>query len=263
MGAALQILSGRATNPGAVITAVTMNTGDTNTVRSFPFGSKAYIEQAWAMGATAGLIRIRSPRLHDVSQGIRLRYTASNPAPLLPEYARQDLYPQDQLTLELTGGAAEVDVMAALVYYDDLPGISSQLASWDQISPRVVNLAGVECNITTGGTAGQYGGSQALNANFDTLKRNVQYAVLGYEVDAACGVVGLTGPDLGNLRVGGPGSTRSEMTSGWFCDLSAREGKPTIPVLNSANVANTTVDIATPATGATVNVTFVLAELRQ
>lgn len=262
MGLAMQLLTGRVTNAGATLTALTMDTGDTNTVRSFPFGSSpAYIDNLWAFGATAGVVRVRSPRLHDVSQGIRLRYNVSNPAPLLPDYARQILYPQDVLTLEMSGGGAETDVLTALAIYEDLPGVSAQLATWDQISPRVRNLAGIECNLTTSATAGQYGGSQALNANFDTLKRNEQYAILGYTVDTACCTVGITGPDLGNLRVGGPGSTRTELTSGWFTDLSVREGKPMIPIINSANIANTTVDIATPATSASVNVSFVVAEL--
>lgn len=262
MGLAMQVLTGRVTNPAAVLTAVTMDTGDSNTVRSYPFGaSPAYIDNLWAFGATAGTIRIRSPRLHDVSQGIRLRYSASNPTVLLPDYARQLLYPQDVLILEQSGGAAETDMFTALTIYEDLPGVQAQLSTWDQISPRVKNIAGVECNLTTSATAGQYGGAQALNANFDVLKRNEQYAILGYTVDTPCCTIGLQGPDLGNLRVGGPGSTRHEITSGWFCDLSVREGKPMIPVINSANVANTIVDIATPATGAAINVTFVVAEL--
>lgn len=262
MGLAMQVLTGRVTNPGAALTAVTMDTGDSNTVRSYPFGaSPAYIDNLWAFGATAGTIRIRSPRLHDVSQGIRLRYAASNPTVLLPDYARQLLYPQDVLILEQSGGGAETDMFTALTIYEDLPGVQAQLATWDQISPRVKNIAGVECNLTTSATAGQYGGAQALNANFDVLKRNEQYAILGYTVDTACCTIGLQGPDLGNLRVGGPGSIRHELTAGWFCDLSVREGKPMIPIINSANVANTVVDIATPATAAAVNVTFVVAEL--
>lgn len=262
MGLAMQLLTGRVTNPGAALTAATMDTGDSNTVRSFPFGtSPAYIDNLWAFGATAGAIRVRSPRLHDVSQGVRLRYSASNPAPLLPDYARQLLLPQDVLIMEQSGGGAEVDMFTALAIYEDLPGVQAQLSTWDQISPRVKNLAGVECNLTTSATAGQYGGGQALNANFDTLKRNVSYAVLGYTLDTPCCTLGIQGPDLGNLRVGGPGSTRHELTSGWFCDLSVREGKPMIPVINSANIANTIVDVATPATAAAINVTFMLAEL--
>ena len=262
MGAAFQVLSGRVTNPSTTITAVTMNTGDSNTVRSTAITAPIWLENVWAFGATAGLVRIRSPRLHDAAQGIRQRYNASNPDPLLAEYSRQLLYSQDTLTVEMTGGAAETDMLSFLVSYDDIPGLAANLQTWDQISPIINNYTGQECNMTTGATAGQYGGAQALNASISYLKANTNYAVLGYLVDAACGTVGLTGADFGNLRVGGPGSIRNELTSGWFVDLSQRAGRPFIPVFNSANIANITVDIATPATAATVNITWNLAELK-
>lgn len=263
MGAALQVLTGRVTNPGVTLTALTADTGDSFTVRSYPFGSKAQIVQAWALGATAGVIRVRSPRLHDAANGIRLRTTAATPAPLLPDGLEQQLQPQDVLTFEQSGGGAEVDMASLLVYYEDLPGIAAQLASWDQLKGQIVNLVGVEVNLTTGATAGQYGGSQALNANFDILKRNIKYAILGYDCDVTTGTVGITGPDIGNLRVAGPGLARSEVTMGWFKDLAIETGQPMIPVINSANVANTIVDVADTATAAARNITFVMAELAQ
>lgn len=262
MGAALQVLSGRVTNPSTTITAVTANTGDSFVVRSTDIAAPIWLENVWAMGATAGLTRVRSPRLHDAAQGIRNRYIVNTPAPLLAEYSRQLLYSQDTLTVEMTGGAAETDMMALLVSYDNIPGLAANLKTWDQVQPLIANYCGQECNMTTGATAGQYGGAQALNASISFLKANTWYAVLGYEVDAACGVVGLTGSDFGNLRVGGPGLPRSEITAGWFVDLSIRAGRPFIPVFSSANQGNITVDIATPATGATVNIVWNLAELK-
>ena len=62
--------------------------------------------------------------------------------------------------------------------------------------------------------------------------------------------------------MGGPGSIRNELTAGWFVDLDRRTGRPYIPCFNSANIGNIIVDIATPATGATVNITWNLAELK-
>src|SRR5947209_6961709 len=116
MGKALQVLSGRVTNPGATLTALTPDTGDSYTVRSFPFGTAtAEILDAWVLGATAGVLRVRSPRLHDQAQGIRLRAQAAAPAPLMPFEANQLLYPQDPLTVELSGGGAEVDLASLLV----------------------------------------------------------------------------------------------------------------------------------------------------
>lgn len=262
MGRALQVITGRVTNPSTTITAVTMDTGDSNTVRNCAQGVPIRLLSVWAQGATAGLVRIRSPLLHDAVQGIRLRYNATNPDPLLPEYIGQLLYPQDVLTMEMTGGAAETDQFSALIEYDDLPGAAAQLVTWGQISDQIESISGVECNLTTGGTASQYGGAQAINANFDLFKRNRWYAILGYLTDTAFGVLGLTGADLGNLRVGGPGSIRSDITSGWFVDLAVRENMPRIPVINSANVAGVTVDLADPATAKAINVTFICALLR-
>jgi hypothetical protein len=261
MGLALQVVSGRVTNPGATITALTANTGDSFTVRSFPFGSQAYIDQVWAQGATAGVVRIRSPRLHDTAQGIRERFIAATPRPLLPNESRQPLFPQDVLTFEQSGGAAETDLAAMLVYYEDLPGIQARLFTWDQIAPRIVNLAGMEQAFTTSATAGDYGGSQSLNADFDTWKRNVDYAVLGYLTDTSVGVIGITGVDTGNLRVGGPGTTEAVVTRDWFVSLAKRTNRPFIPVINAANIGATTIDAAHTTASVAINVTVIVAEL--
>lgn len=262
MGRALQVLTGRVTNPGATITAVTMNTGDSNVIRNTSLQSPVNIISAWAMGATAGLIRVRSPLLHDALQGIRLRYNANNPDPLFAEELQQMVLPQDTLTLEMTGGGAETDMFSLLVEYDDLSGVAAQLVTWEQIAGQIESYSGVECNLTSGATAAQYGGSQALNANFDLFKRNRYYAIVGYLTDTAFGTLGLSGSDLGNLRVGGPGSIRNELTSGWFVDLARRDNAPRIPVINSANVAGVNVDLATPATATAINVTFICALLK-
>lgn len=261
MGKALQVVSGRTTNPSTTITGLTANTGDSFTVRSFDMASPAYLCNAWAMAATAGVLRVRSPRLHDAAQGIRLRTLASNCRPLLGDESKQRLYPQDVLTFEISGGASETDMASLLLYYPDLPGIDSQLATWDEIKDRVANITTEEQQITTGGTAGDYGGSQAFNADFDTLKRNVKYAVLGYVSDTRVCTVGITGPDTGNLRVGGPGEVAPDITADWFIAQSKALGMPCIPILNAANIGATTFDVASTATSASVNVSVILAEL--
>lgn len=257
---AFQVVSGRVTNPGTTITALTVNTGDSFTVRSFPFGAGAYLEEAWVDTDTLGLIRIRSPRLHDPSQGIRLQVPVAN-RPLLPRPLEQRLYPQDVLTVECTGDAVGTVLGAFLVYYEDLPGIQARLASWEEVMPRIVNVMGAEQNLTTGATAGDYGGSQAINADFDLFKRNIDYALLGYLTDTAVGLVGITGPETGNLRVGGPGGLMPETTSEWFIHLSRLTGRPHIPIINAANVGNTTVDLAVEETATAVDVTLIFAEL--
>jgi len=263
MGKALVVVTGRTTNPGATITALTANTGDSFTVRSFPFGSQAYIDNVWGQEATAGVVRIRSPRLHDANQAIRERVIVTNPRPLMPYELRQPLYPQDVLTFELSGGGAETDMASMLHFYEDLPGIDAQLYTWDAIKPNIVNVAGMEVQATTSATAGQYGGTVALNATFDNWKRNVAYAILGYVSDTTVCTVGITGPDTGQLRVGGPGTTEAIVTSDWFVENAKATNAPYIPVINAANIAATLLDLAGTTTSTTVNVTLVVAELGQ
>lgn len=255
-----QVLSGRVTNPGATVTALTPNTGDSFTVRNAVQGSRIFLEQLWAQEATIGTLRVTSNLLHDAVQGIRLRVD-STVRPLLPYEAEQPLQPQDALTLALSGGAAETDVGAGLVWYDDLPGAMQALHAWEEIEPRIEHLVSVECNLTTGATVGQYGGAQALNANFDLLRKNRYYAILGYTVDTTVGVIGLTGVATSNFRIGGPGSPDPDITSDWFVELSRASGRPHIVVLNAADVPSYTVDVAHTAAAAAVNVTWEMALL--
>ena len=261
MGKALVVVTGRVTNPGATITALTANTGDSFTVRSFPFGSKAYVDNVWAQEATAGVVRIRSPRLHDANQAIRERVIVTNPRNLLAIQVQQPLYPQDVLTFELSGGGAETDMATMLHYYEDLPGIDARLITQQEFDNRAVNLAGIEVQATTSATAGQYGGTVALNATFDNWKRNVDYALYGYLLDTTVCTVGVPGPDTGQLRVGGPGTTEALLTSDWFYRNAQFQQIPYIPVINAANIAATLLDLAGTTTSTTVNVTLNMAEL--
>lgn len=256
----LQVVTGRITNPGATITALTANTGDSFQVKNAQQGSVVQLLNVWAQEATVGVVRVRSPLMHDAAQAVRLRVTKSG-EPLLPYQETQPLQPQDVLTYELSGGGAETDVSTMLLWYSDLGGATARLASWEQIAPLILNTVGLEQTLTTGGTAGQYGGSQPINTNFDILQRTRDYALLGYLCDTTVCTVGLTGPDTSNLRVGGPGIAEPIITRNWFVDLSRTTGLPLIPVINAANVGATIVDLAATQTGTAVNVSLIFAEL--
>lgn len=260
MPGAYQVVTGRTTNPGATITALTIDTGDSFTVRNAVQGSAVRLEEAWAQETTPGVLRFTSNLLHDAVQGIRIR-VGTTIRPLLPFASEELLQPQDALTVGLSGGAAETDVASYLLYYDDLPGADQELAMWESIEPRVEHLVTVENNLTTGATAGQYGGSLAFNANFDLLKKNRYYAVLGYTCDVAVCTLGLTGVATSNFRVGGPGSADPLITREWFIWLSQQTGRPHIPVINSADAPSYTVDAAAVQTATAVNVTWILALL--
>src|SRR5690348_1355544 len=258
---AMQVLNGFAVNPSSTITALTPCTGDSYTVRNVAQGTDVELLDAWAFTTTNLLFRYRSPLLHDAVQNARLKPTASQATPLLSGFATQKLQPQDNLIVELTGGTSETDVGSLLVYYDNLPGTNARLHQWSEIKPLVEEITTVEVDVTSNATAGQYSAAVAMNATFDTLKRNIDYAVLGYECPINGCSFGLSGVDTGNLRVGGPLTTLSFLTRGWFVDLSARTGKPCIPVINSANVAGVNIDVVAAATSTSFPIGIVLAQL--
>ena len=257
---AWEVITGRALNPGAGGAAVTANTGDSLQVRSTPDTSNPFLENIWAQGATAGFVRLRSPRMHDAVQGIRFQNPAAVVRGFLADEARTPLYSQDILTLEIAGGAAETDVAALLIYYPDLGGSAQRLATWDQIAPNVAELVTAEVVVTAPATAGDWSAGTALNATFDLLKGNQDYAILGYQTLATVAAVGIKGSDTANLRVGGPGTNESIETRDWFISLSKSSGRPAIPVINQANRASTLVHVAN-STAAGTTVDLVLARL--
>jgi hypothetical protein len=264
MPAAIEVITGQATNPGATITQLTANSGDSYAVRSTDIAADIELWNAWFFTTTNLLARIRSPRMHDQAQNIRLQPPASTPRPLIGLQPSQRLYSQDNVIVEVTGGAAEVDGGSLLVYYRDRPGVSARLHSWSEVEPLVQNLTSVQVAPQSSGTAFNYGAAVALNSSFDTLIRNVDYAFLGYECATTGCTFGLRGADTGNLRLGGPLYNQSEVTAAWFVTLSQANGNaPVIPILNAANVGAILCDVVAQATSTTFNVSVNLAQLKQ
>lgn len=261
MGLGFFLTTGRVTNPGATLTAITPNTGDTLQVPSFNRSSPAYLENAWAHEATPGVLRIRSPKLHDNVQGIRLTVPQSLAVGLLPTEADQPLVTLDTLIVELSGGGAETDVAVLSEYITDMDGASQNLATWEQVAPRIVNILTNEVDCTAPAVIGNWSAGNALNFTFDQLHATSSYAVLGYEVSASCAAVAVSGPDTSQLKVGGPGTTDPKVTRGYFVDLSRQSGRPHIPVIKQANKGATTVYTLSASAPAAINVGLILAEL--
>lgn len=260
---AIELLTGFVTAPGATQTALTMAAGNSLTIRNGAPGSNVMLIEAWADMQAAGILRIRSPSLHDNVQGIRLRPVASEVDSLIPRGLNQALIPQDQLTVDLSGSATAGDIETAclLVWYENLPGIAGRFIAPEELKARTSNLVTVENTIATG-TGGGYSGEQAINTNFDLLRANTDYAIVGYHVSAECACIRFRGVDFGNLGIGGPGNeTDKELTGEWFVRLSEMLGQPFIPVFNSANAAGVLVDAAQDENGVDVNVTAILAQL--
>lgn len=264
MGAALELVTGFVTAPSSTLTALTMSSGNSLTVRNCPLDKKVFLLQAWTDSQGAGTLRIRSPKLHDNSQGIRLGTTISDAAPLLPSGTKQPLFPQDSLTVELSGSATGGDIESAgmLIYYEDLPGANARFIDADTLSKRTVNIFTVE-NTLSLGTAGGYSGEEAITAEFDLSKANTDYALIGYIVDTECCAVRWRGADSANMGVGGPGNeTLRHVTGDWFKRLSQQTGLPLIPVFNSANKSGILLDGVQDENGADPKVISIFAELK-
>ena len=260
---ALEMIVGQVTAPDTTLTALTMNVGNSLTVRNTNIDSKIHLISMWALNNADGIFRIRSPRLHDNVQGIRMGITAAQPDPLIPKGFMQPLIPQDTLVAELSGSgtAGHIETGAALIFYEDLPGIQGNFISPEDVKNRLVNLLTVENDLTLG-TAGGYDGEEALNADYDLLRANTNYAILGYVVQCQCAAVRWRGSDFGNLGVGGPGNQNSkQFTANWFVWLSELTGIPMIPVFNSANAGSILVDAVQDQTGNDVVLSTILAQL--
>jgi len=264
-GRALEIVAGFATNPGATLTTVTTSGGGTNVIRGTDTTKPTWLLSTWAFDATAGELRITSPRLHDQAQGIRNRVTAAFSGPLIPSNFNggfaQRLYAQDNLTIQISGGGAELDLAALLVGYDNLDGISGRFIDQPTLRKSGVNILTAEVTVTAVAT-GLWGGAVAINSSFDTLIANTDYAVVGAMTDTRGLAIGITAVDFGNLRVGVPcePSLRST-TANWFEQMSLAFGAPYIPVFNSANKTTTLIDVTTNGAGGTYTINVELVQL--
>jgi hypothetical protein len=266
MGMAMELVSGGVASVGATLTAWTVCSGNSLTIRSAQFSSKIWLIGAWALNnGTAGVLRVRSPRLHDNVQGIRMRITSLNSEPLYPDSSlfgwRQPLISQDVLVAEQSGAAAATDVGSLLIFYEDLPGIAGRFIDNELLEKAGVNIIGQELSITTGTTIA-YTGQVAINVTNDNFKANTDYALVGGMVDTRVGSVRIQGADVGNLGLGFPGEpTQRHVTSNWFQRLAVNLRKPMIPVFNSANKNAILVDALGNNAAITSVVTLFMVEL--
>lgn len=261
---ALEVLSGFATAPGAAFVGLTMGAGDTLTIRNTLDEMSPRLLTTWQDKQAVGNFRIRSPRLHDVVQGINMANVISDLSPSMPIGFPQPLVSQDVLIAEITGSAVAGDIESAslLVYYPDLPGIDANLIDTMELRNRLVNLMTSQ-NTLALGAAGGYSGAQAINATVDLMKANTDYALIGYNVRGECATVRWKGADVGNLGVGGPGTVATRFYSAyWFAWLSDAFGLPLIPVFNSANKAGIIIDGVQDENAGAAIVTSIFAELK-
>lgn len=260
MGRAMDTILVSAVNPGAGPAAALPNgNGDSLTVRSFATGN-AYLEGLVRMGGTAGFVQVRSPALHDNVRGIRITPGESPALWALPAEYSQDMVSQDNLIAEMSGGAAETDIAALLMYYENLNGIAARLHSPGDIMGNIDSIKPQAVAVTSNATAGLWTDT-LVTVTENLLHANTDYAVLGYVASAALGLVGVKGQDTGNLRICGPGATSEFATSDYFVLMSQRTGRPHIPVFNSANAGSFFVSVAAATASVAATVELILAEL--
>ena len=275
MGYAIESVLGYNNNLTGSTTFDNLNAGagQSFTIRSYVDGSAATIDDIWASDDdSAAQLSIRSPRMHDTTKGILFAWTnqavgggrSNVPSNLMPGFLQQRVYSTDILTLQANGTAADVVCSLMNVRYQNLGGVNGRFASWNQIQGGYDNEVGilVQPGVNTG-TVGQWGTGVALNSVDDRLHADTDYALLGWSTSIPCTAVGISGIDVGNLIVGGPGGFTGELTGDFFIQQSVRYGNvPYIPVFNSNNKQSIFVQIADVAPTNTVNVTLTFAQLR-
>jgi hypothetical protein len=270
---ALEIITAQFTAAAVAGSIATPAAGDSFQVKNSPLGTQ--LIQTWAVHQTgaAGAPRdtIRSPRMHDNTNGIRLMNISTAQAanigvarPQLPYGISEPLVSQDTLTVLLQGTAVAGDIesRSMLFYYPALPGCDQHLIDYITYQEKAVHVLTCEVGAIVAGTAGGYSTPTAITAAFALLKANTNYAVLGITTSLLQTTVTLRGTDTANLRVGVPGSLDPTINGGFFLDLAKAFGLPMIPVINAANAGGTFVELVNDENAASPIATLVLAELK-
>lgn len=261
----LSLVSAKGTAINTTIAALTAVSGDSLAVPNFDVNKKAWILQVWADVQAVGTLRIRSPKMHDNVNGIRIDTVASDATPLLPWGFPVRIYPNDVLNVELAGSATAGDeeFVSMLQAFEDLPGQVGRLVSPDDVMRRMVHLITVENTITTP-TTGIWGGAEAINAEIDQFQTDLEYAILGFKTDTECQGVGYRSPAWANTRVGGPGiETEPWLVSNWFSRISKEYSLPLIPVFAGSDKASVLIDVLIDENGADPTVTTYLAAMKR
>jgi len=261
--AALQVLTGFTTGVTAALTPLTMAAGDNLQIKSTDGIIK--LLDVWSQCASPPeTIQVRSPRLHDNVQAIQINQGNFLGLPYgLLGSVPQSLIQQDTLIVSSMsgGGAAEIDTTSLLVWYSSLKGSDGNYLRPSDVLAKALNIVTVQLICTPLATGG-YSGEVPLNSLTDLLKANTQYALIGYNIDTPCATIGIRGVDTGNIRIGVPGDSRHpDITRNWFFDMSRKYSLPLVPVINSANKANTFIDIAQDDGAAAVEISLNFVEL--
>lgn len=255
----LETISYSATAPGAAGAAAAALAGDSLTVKNSK--RAGHMLALWGCNQTAGWHQLVFPSAHDTTRGFRANVDLNVDDRLTPGVG-MTVEPQELLTVSIAGSATAGDVESGsiLMYYGDLPGVTSRMMSWADLLRRTEKITTVSCTLAA--AAAGYGTSELINAESDLLRANRDYAVLGITTNTKVATVSLRGPDTGYQRVSCPGNPDdSQVLQEWFCKLSRAYNRPLIPVINSGNRNDTKLDFVSDENVPTPLITVFLALL--
>jgi hypothetical protein len=251
---------------GTANEALAPGTGDSATFFNVPQGSVAYLAEVWAVNNASPMdLSLVASRFHDQQSGIVYKVPdgstlapVERPTQVSAPGIDQPIFPSDVLTVQIDGTAGD-DVNVTLVfYYADIPGISARLATYGSVVAAAGNQVGIRSSLTAG--VGNWGASVALNASDNRLHANRDYAVLGFTAEAPLAAVGLSGVDVGNLRVGGPVLADGGHDGELFLNYARAYNAALVPIINSNNAGATLLQAA-HTDADTVPITVNLVEL--
>lgn len=260
----IELMSVAATQPNTGLAATAL-AGDSLTIKNSAAGKKVGIAALWTKNQTAGFGQIIFPSGHDTTRGYRSESPAALVTGAIPLGVMLDVTAQEVLAITIAGSntAGDVEQMSMLMFYENLPGITSRGITAQEAERRIEKLVTVEASIVS--TAGpSYGTSEALNADSDLLLADRDYCVMGCVTRTDVMTAYMVGPDTGNVRVGVPGiSTKPELTGQWFMLMSRAHGLPLVPVLNSGNRNSTQLGVTTDENAGTFIVSWLLGLLKR
>lgn len=247
--------AGAGTNVGTLVSGGT----GTQAVDAFNSGN-AYLEQLTFSGAAVDFVRVRSPRMHDANQGLRLFTGTGQPENMLPWGTDTQVFSSDTPLFEIDATGAGTGVLTATYGYDNLGSGSVMLATWDEVRPRIKALM-ANSFVVTAGAIGAWGAGVPLNNTTDNMKADSTYALLGYICSAKVATFAINGSDTGNFDVAFPGDPTSDRTRDYFIAMSRESGRPSIPLIQANNRGGTIVKSTDSAAATASTVSLILAEL--
>jgi hypothetical protein len=257
----IELVTCSATAAAIAGTAAAAFGGDSLTVKN---GRGAIdIIALWQTNQTAGFGQLIFPSGHDTTRGWRAGVGVGINVGLLALRQNIPVNPQETLapTIAATAVAGDVENMSMLIRYRDFPGISGRLMTESQVLSKTEKLTTIENSLAS--TAGpSYGTPELITADSDLLLANRDYALMGLTCRTAVHCIYVTAPDFGNVRIGGPGVLRYDISSQWFMLQSRLHDEPMVPVFSSGNKANVFIGVVTDENAGTFVVTAHLALLK-